>query len=111
MRKITIVLTLALSLLTSGLALAHEGRKHASHLMGTVTAMTAKQIEIRTKDGKTVQVPLTAGTKYLQGTRKATKANVKKGMRVILELGAKGVAEEVRLSAVTTASAHATAGH
>jgi preprotein translocase subunit YajC len=111
MRKITIVLTLALSLLTSGLALAHEGHKHASHLMGTVTAMTAKQIEIRTTDGKAVKAPLTAATKYLQGTKKAAKADVRKGMRVILELGAKGAVEEVRISTVTTASAHAHTGH
>lgn len=111
MRKINIVITLALTLLVSGLALAHEGHKHTSRLMGTVTAMTVKQIEIRTKDGKAVKAPLTAATKYLQGTKEAAKADVRKGMRVILELGAKGAVEEVRLSAVTTASAHVPAGH
>lgn len=109
MRKITIVLTLALSLLTSGLALAHEGHKHASHLMGTVTAVTANQIEIQTQDGKAVQVPLTAETKYLSGKAQATQADVRKGMRVIVELGAKGAAEEVRLGAAKATAEHS--GH
>jgi len=109
MRKITIVLALALSLLTSGLALAHQGHKHASHLMGKVTAVTADRIEIQTKDGKAAQVPLTAETKYFRGTKQAAQADVKKGMRVIVELGAKGAAEEVRLGAATVASKHS--GH
>jgi preprotein translocase subunit YajC len=112
MRKITIVLALALSLLTSGLALAHEGHKHASHLMGTVTAITADRIEIRTKDGKAAKVPLTAATKYFKGTKQAAAADVKKGTRVILELGAKGAVEEVRLGAATKAKTSSThAGH
>jgi len=111
MRKITIVLTLALSLLTSGLALAHEGHKHASHLMGMVTAVTADHIEIRTKDGKAAQAPLTAETKYFKGTKQAARADVQKGMRVILELGAKGAVEEVRLGTAMAPSKPAGHGH
>jgi len=111
MRKITIVLTLALSLLTSGLALAHGGHKHASHLMGTVTAVTADHIEIQTKGGKAVQAPLTPETKYLKGAKTVTQADVQQGMRVIVELGAKGAVEEVRLGSATASKHTGHSGH
>jgi hypothetical protein len=98
MRKIATILILAFTLLTSGLALAHDGHKHGpEHLMGTVTAVSADQIEIKTKEGKAVTVPLTKETKYFKGDQQAAQADVKAGARVIVHLGDKGAAKEVRL--------------
>jgi hypothetical protein len=93
MRKISIALTLLLILLASGLALAHGG----GHVMGTVTALTAERIDVKTKDGKTVSVPLTKTTKVLQGDEKATRKDVHIGSRVVVHRGTGGAAELIKL--------------
>lgn len=93
MRKISTILTMAFILLAS-IALAHEGHKH---LMGTVVAVTAKRIQVKTKDAKIVSVPLTKATHYFTGKKKATFADVHVGDRVVVDLAKGGAAEEVRL--------------
>lgn len=93
MRKITI-LTL-LIILIAAFALAHGGHPH---VLGTVTALTADHIEVKTKDGKTVSVPLTKTTKFLKGDQPATAADAKVGSRVVVHLGEGGVAVEVHLA-------------
>ncbi len=93
MRKITTALTLAFILLAAGLALAHG----KGHVMGTVAAVTAEQIEVKTQDGKTVAVPLNRETQYFKGKVKATWADVEVGGRVVVHLGDDGAAHEVRL--------------
>jgi hypothetical protein len=93
MRKITTALTLAFILLSAGLALAHG----KGHVMGTVAAVTAEKIEVKTQAGKTVAVPLTKETQYFKGKEKATWADVKVGGRVVAHLGDSGAAHEVRL--------------
>lgn len=101
------VLTLTFLLLASA-ALAHEGH---GHLMGTIKAVNAARIEVTTKDGKTVSVPLNAETKFFKGRQRATPADVKAGGRIVVHLGAKGAAEEVRLPSGKTSSAEAHNGH
>ena len=93
MRKLTIVFTLTLTFLAAGLALAHGH----GHVMGTITAVTADHVEVKTKEGKSVSVPLTAETKYFKGKQGAAPTDVKVGERVVVHLGASGAAEEVRL--------------
>src|SRR5215467_6325370 len=95
MRKTT-ALTLLLILLTASLALAHGGH---GHVMGTVAALTADHIEVKTKDGKTVSVPLTQTTKYLKGDKPATASDATVGTRVVVHLGEGGAAEEIHLPA------------
>lgn len=95
MRKITAVFTLAFTLLTAGLALAHG----KGHVMGMVAAVTAERIDVKTKDGKIVAVPLTKETQYFKGKEKGTWADVKVGGRVVVHLGDAGDAHEVRLAA------------
>ena len=113
MRKNLIVLTLAftflglLGLLGDGLALAHGGHPH---VMGTVAAIAADHLEVKTKDGKTVSVPLTRDTKYLRGDQPAAPADVRTGERVVVHLGAQGTAAEVHLGAAKAAP-HAHSGH
>jgi hypothetical protein len=93
MRKISIALTLLLILLASGLALAHGG----GHVLGTVTALTADHIEVKTKDGKVITVPLTKTTKVLQGDQKATRKDIHRGSRVVVHRGTGGAAELIKL--------------
>ena len=99
MRKVTALFSLAFILLAAGLALAHGH----GHVMGTVAAVTAERIEVKTREGKTVTVPLDKETQYFKGKEKATWADVKVGERVVVHLGAKGAAEEVRLASGETA--------
>jgi YHS domain-containing protein len=97
MRKISTALaaTAMFLLLTCGVALAHGGHPH---LMGTVTAVAADHLEVKTKDGKAVSVPLAKTTRYSKGDQKATPADVHAGDRVVVHLGAGGAAEEVILA-------------
>jgi YHS domain-containing protein len=106
MRKITLILSLTFTFLAASLAFAHGH----GHVMGTIKAVNADHIEVTTKDGKTVSVPLTATTKYFKGDQKATWTDVKVGGRVVVHLGAKGAVEEVRLPSGKTSSAPAHAG-
>jgi phosphate/sulfate permease len=95
MKKTTTFLTLAFLVLACGLAFGHGH----GHVKGTVAAVTATRIDVTTKNGNTVSVPLTAATLYLKGKAKATRAAVHVGKRVVVHLGAKGEAEEVHLAA------------
>jgi len=94
MRKITTVLT-SIFILLASIALAHEGHKH---VMGTVAAVAADHLQVKTKDGKAVTVPLTKATHYLKGKAKAAPADVHIGDRVVVDLAKGGAAEEVRLA-------------
>jgi YHS domain-containing protein len=94
MRKITTVLS-SIFILLGSIALAHEGHKH---VMGTVAAVAADHLQVKTKDGKAVTVPLTKATHYLKGKEKAAPADVHVGDRVVVDLAKGGAAEEVRLA-------------
>ena len=107
MRKITAILTLTFTFLIAGLASAHGH----GHVMGTVKAVAADHVEVTTKDGKTVSVPLTPETRYFKGDQKAAQADVKAGGRVVVHLGAGGAAEEVRLPSGKPSSSHGHTGH
>jgi hypothetical protein len=96
MRKIPMVLTVLLILLASTLALAHGGN---GHVMGTVAATAADHLDVKTKDGKVVTVPLGKATRFYLGRTKAGAADVQVGQKVVVHLGADGAAEEVRLPA------------
>src|SRR5438093_1110738 len=97
MRK-TLGLTVSIAtFLFSTLLLAHGDLVHT---MGTVTSIDAKHIEVKTQDGATVSIQLTADTKYLKGKAPAKPSDVAVGMRVMVESkkdNDKLVAAEVRL--------------
>ena len=63
-------------------ALAHSG--HAHKVMGTVSAVTATQLDVTTTDGKTVSVVLNGKTTFKQGTVKADATVLKIGERVVV---------------------------
>ncbi len=99
MRKIFGSLFLVVAFALPGVLFAHEGHHH---VLGTVKAVDAAHLEVRTKDGKTVTVPLNDATKYYQGSKGrsgAAATDIKAGMRVVVDLGKDGRAEQVRIGA------------
>jgi hypothetical protein len=69
---------------------AHEGH-HDQHVMGTVAAVDASHVEVKTTDGKTVSVVLTPETKYVQSSGAAAKAEtLTTGTRVVIDVEKKG---------------------
>ncbi|HEY6148834.1 MAG TPA: hypothetical protein VIZ69_14100 [Thermoanaerobaculia bacterium] len=97
MRRFVSSIALLAVLAAPGALVAHEGHHH---VLGTVIGVEATRVQVRTKDGKTVAVPVNAGTKYFRGSKgniAAAASDVKVGMRVVIDLAKGGSAEEVRL--------------
>ena len=67
-------------LLTS-LAAAHGGM---DHVLGTVTAITADTLSVKTTAGPVVQVELDAETHFLKGDTPATAQDIHVGDRVVI---------------------------
>ena len=67
----------------SGAARAHEGEQH---ILGKVTAVSAKSITVETagKEPKTVTVPIVAQTKFLKSCSEASWKDLKVGERVVI---------------------------
>ena len=74
--------------LVAGLALPAGVRAHGAHthkVMGTVSAVHDKHLEVKTTDGKTVSIALDAKTVYQQGKAKADMKMLTVGERVVVE--------------------------
>ena len=82
MRVAKIVFATVLALALTAGAWAHP--KHEHKLMGTVTAIDEKQIEIESKDGEKVTIPLTPETSYKRGEAVAKAADIEIGVRVVV---------------------------
>jgi hypothetical protein len=109
MRKVAVALSLIALASFAGTVSAHPGHQHKA--LGTVGAVDASHVEVKTKDGKTVSVLLNAETKYLKGRAVAAATDVKVGQRVAVtyvEKDEKYVGTEVLLG-VTDAPADAKA--
>lgn len=101
MTKRTLALAVALSLALAGALRAHGGN---THVLGTVTAVDATHVEVKTKAGKTVTVKLTEATKFTKNGAAAAAKDMQVGQRVAVEAKPKGEAleaSEVKLGAVT----------
>jgi hypothetical protein len=86
---------------------AHGG--HVHKVMGTVAAVTDKQVDVKTTDGKTVTIALDAKTVYRHGKAKADAKILKIGERVVVDAiqaeGAKTMtATTVQMAAATAAA-------
>jgi hypothetical protein len=53
--------------------------------MGTIAAVTATELDVKTTDGKTVAVTLDAKTVYRQGKVRTDATMLKAGERVVIE--------------------------
>src|SRR5688572_26697460 len=94
----SLILGLFATLLPVAQILAHEGHKP---IMGTVTALDARQIVVKAIDGKTSSILLNKDTKYRKGKAAATAAGLKVGDRVVVVVKHEGnilTASEIRLS-------------
>ena len=90
-----IALAVALSLALAGTLRAHGG---FTHVLGTVTAMDATHVEVKTKAGKTVSVKLTEATRFTRDGAAAAAKDMQVGQRVSVE--AKGHADALEASEV-----------
>lgn len=100
MRSSLVVAALAFALLGPAAAYAHTG--HVHKVMGTVSAVSPSQLEVKTTDGKVAVVLLTAKTTYEQDKTRKDLSALKVGDRVVVEgtqaTGAKNVtAQKVRI--------------
>ena len=87
-----------LLILVSNNLLAHGGM---THIMGTVTAIDTRHVELKTKEGKTISVFLNKDTKYHQGKAVAAFSDIWVGQRVVVEATGKGdkmTASEIHLA-------------
>ena len=69
-------------LMSAGLLLAHGD---ATHIMGTITAVQGDHATVKLQDGKTEMVMFNKATKYMIGTKAATKTDLKIGTRVVID--------------------------
>src|ERR1051326_4967314 len=75
-----LTLTLIAIMLCAGLLLAH-----GDPILGTVTAVTNDTFTITGKDNKPVTIMLEKNTKYLINDKAAKKADLKPGVRVVID--------------------------
>ena len=68
-----------------GLASAHDG--HAHIVMGTVTAIDAKQFGLKTPSGEVLSIAITPKTSVLRDKKKAAIRDVQVGRRVVVDIG------------------------
>jgi hypothetical protein len=66
--------------MVAGLLLAH-----GEPIMGTVTAVGSDTVTVKDKDNKSVVVMLEKDTKYLINEKAAKKADLKLGVRVVID--------------------------
>lgn len=67
------------------------------HVKGTVASIDTTHMEVKTKDGRTVNVKLTEKIWYMKGDAEAKSGDVKPGMKVSVHLADDGSAGEVRM--------------
>jgi hypothetical protein len=82
MRTRRVAVAAAFTLLLSVAAVAHEGHPH--RFLGTLSAVQASQIEVKTTDGKTVVFTLDQKTVIQQGRAKADVKELKLGERIVV---------------------------
>jgi hypothetical protein len=75
--------TTILLMLAAAPIAAHEG--HAHRYMGTIAAVTAQQVELKTTAGKTMVFKLDDTTRITRGPEKASKDDLKVGVRAVVE--------------------------
>ncbi len=96
-----LLLTFALAFtLSARTATAHEGHAHSA--MGTVAAITAERLDVKTAEGKVEAFDLTAATKLDRAGKAEPWDKVTVGERVVVHYkkeGAKNVAQHVQLGA------------
>jgi hypothetical protein len=86
----TIAVVFAL-LLAAG-AFAHAGHHH---VFGTVTQVTGNALLVHTKEGTDATIALTKTTLYKRGDAAATRADLVRGARVVIDMTTDGKSAEI----------------
>src|SRR6185436_21182015 len=102
-----LVACLSAMLIFTAILLAHGD---ATHLAGTVTAVGKDTVTVKLQSGKSEVVMLEKGTKYLTGTKPAAPADLKVGVRVVIDAKMNEkmkmyTAEEIRIGVAEKAAA------
>jgi YtkA-like protein/uncharacterized protein DUF5666 len=93
---------LVISLMMSGLVLAHEGNEH---VRGVVTELSPQSITVQTTDKKTTTLKVTGKTTFQRAGKGATLADLKVGDRVVVDVPPKS--SDALLIQIGTATAAA----
>ena len=100
--KTFVFLVLAAALVAPAVPLAHPGHDHK--LMGTISSIDKNKVVVKTTEGKDMTFEITPLTTFKRGKQKGLAADLKAGMRVVVNIG-DGVeplkAKEVQYSAAT----------
>jgi hypothetical protein len=80
LKRLTVLLFAGL--ISVGLLWAHGGNEH---IMGTISAVNGDHVTIQTQDGKSEMVMLGKATKYFVGSKSAKAADMKVGLRVVVD--------------------------
>ena len=94
------ILVLVLTVTLPGIAVAHGKGKH---VLGTVAALDEAEIQVLTKEGKTVSIQTDAETKYQNRGKDGKETVPQVGDRVVVdakEIDGKLTATEVKFSSV-----------
>lgn len=66
-------------------ALAHDGHTH--RIMGTITGVDSKHLDVRTPGGEILSIQINDKTLVTRAKRKIAVDQVKKGARVVVDIG------------------------
>jgi hypothetical protein len=66
-------------------AMAHDGHTH--RIMGTITAVDGKHLEVKTPSGENLSIQINDKTLVTRAKRKIALDQVKKGGRVVVDIG------------------------
>jgi hypothetical protein len=86
---------------------AHDGHIHT--VMGTVTAVDQKHVEIKTPSGEVLSIALNDKTTFVRAKKKIDPAELKVGKRVVIGIGNGEdplIAGEIQIGAAPAAPAH-----
>lgn len=81
-----LIVSLCALFLITPMLLAHAGHKHKT-IMGTIQSIDATHIDLKTRFGKKVTVPLAKDTMFMRGEAMAKASEAKPGTRVVIVLG------------------------
>ena len=103
-------LAFAMLFVAIAVATAHDG--HAHIVMGTVTAVDAKHLELKTPSGEVLSIAITPKTKVTKAKKPAAVRDVQAGRRVAVDIGNGEdplVAREIQIGAAAAPAAAAVA--
>jgi len=77
--------TLVLLCMSLAPALAHDG--HIHRIMGTITAVDGKHLDVKTPSGEVLSIQINDKTQVTRAKRKIALDQLKKGGRVVVDIG------------------------